>query len=39
MGNHHRSELAKLVEDFETFARAKGEPTKRNLSILAFLKT
>lgn len=31
--------LAKMVEDFETFARAKGEPTKRNLSIIAFLKT
>ncbi|MGJ0502463.1 MAG: hypothetical protein ACR65X_01760 [Methylocystis sp.] len=30
--------LAKMVEEFEAFARAKGEPTKRNLSIIAFLK-
>jgi integrase len=31
--------LAKMVEEFETAARAKGEPTRRDLAILAFLKT
>ena len=28
-----------MVADFETSARAKGEPTKRDLAIIAFLKT
>ena len=31
--------LAKMVEEYETHINAKGEPTKRELAILAFLKT
>lgn len=31
--------LGKMVEEYETHIRAKGEPTKRELAILAFLKT
>jgi len=31
--------LNKMVEEYETHIKAKGEPTKRELAILAFLKT
>jgi integrase len=31
--------LSKMVAEFETHIRAKGEPTKRQIAILAFLKT
>jgi integrase len=31
--------LGKMVEEYETHIRAKGDPTKRELAILAFLKT
>lgn len=31
--------LGKMVEEFDTHIRAKGEPTKRELAILAFLTT
>ena len=31
--------LAKMAEEFETHSRAKGEPTNRDLAIIAFLKT
>jgi integrase len=31
--------FAKMVEEYETHIRAKGQPTRRELAILAFLKT
>ena len=31
--------LAKLVEEFETHSKATGEPNKRDLAIIAFLRT
>ena len=31
--------LARMAEEFETHSRAKGEPTNRDLAIVAFLKT
>ena len=31
--------FAKMVEEYETHVRAKGEPTRRELAILAFLNT